>query len=154
MKLGFATASGPGTSSTGVLNSGDLHLRTITTNTLLSSLNGGAGVADGSFTITNSAGVTSTINVTSSMQTVGNVINAINLNGKGVQAEVNSTGDGILLTDTADGTGELSVTDGSSATASGLDLLGPAARSTAHGASTARPRTPSRWPPATRSTTW
>ncbi len=35
VKLGFATASGPGTSSTGVLNSGDLHLRTITTNTLL-----------------------------------------------------------------------------------------------------------------------
>ena len=127
VKLGFATASGPGSSSTGVLNSGDMHLRTISTNTLLSSLNGGAGVADGSFTITNSAGVTSTVSVTSSMQTIGDVINAINLHAKGVQAEVNSTGDGILLTDAAGGSGKLSVAGGSSTTAGDLNLLAPTA---------------------------
>lgn len=127
VKLGFATASGPGSSTTGVLDSGDMHLRALSTNTLLSSLNGGSGVADGSFTVTNSAGVTSTVNVTSSMQTVGDVINAINLQAKGVQAEINSTGDGILLTDTAGGSGKLAVVEGSSTTAGDLNLLAPTA---------------------------
>ena len=55
----------PAPAATGVLNSGDMHLRTISTNTLLDSLNGDEGVADGSFTVTNSAGVASTVNITS-----------------------------------------------------------------------------------------
>jgi flagellar hook-associated protein 2 len=127
VKLGFATASAPGSSSTGVLNSGDLHLRTVSQNTLLSSYNGGAGVAAGSFQITDSAGSVSTIQVTSSDHTIGDVINAINRGTSGVHAAINSTGDGIVLTDTANGSGTLTVTEGDSTTAADLNLLTPEA---------------------------
>ncbi len=134
VKLGFATASAPGSSTTGALNSGDLHLRTVSQNTLLSSYNGGNGVAQGSFQITDSAGNTSTINVTSSTQTIGDVINAINRGTSGVHAAINATGDGIVLTDTANGAGTLSVKEGNSSTASDLHLLG--AETTVEGAQT------------------
>ena len=122
-KLGLATASGPGTSSTGILNSGDLHLQTVSQNTLLSSYNGGAGVAVGSFQITDTKGNTTTIDV-SSGETIGDVIDAINHNTTGVHAAINSTGDGIVLTDTAHGSGTLSVAEGDSTTAADLNLLG------------------------------
>ncbi len=124
VKLGFATASGPGSSSTGVLNSGDMHLQSVSQNTLLSSYNGGAGVTQGSFQITDSAGHVSTIQVTSDTQTIGDVINLINRNTTGVHAAINSTGDGIVLTDTAGGSGTLSVAEGDSTTAQNLYLLG------------------------------
>jgi flagellar hook-associated protein 2 len=126
VKLGLATASGPGSSTTGTLDGGDLHLRTVSRNTLLSSLNGGAGIATGSFTITDSSGNKTTINVTSNMQTVGDVIDAINRNSTGVHADVNATGDGILLTDTANAGGTLSVAEGNSTTAHDLNLLSTA----------------------------
>jgi flagellar hook-associated protein 2 len=125
VKLGLATASAAGSSSSGVLNGGDLHLQTVSRNTLLSAYNGGAGVAQGSLQITDSAGNISTIKVTSSMQTIGDVIDAINRGTTGVHAAINSTGDGIVLTDVAHGTGTLSVTEGSSTTAHDLNLLSP-----------------------------
>ena len=102
------------------VNSGDLHLQTVSTSTLLSSLNGGAGVAQGTVSLTNSTGKTATLTVDSSMQTVGDVINAINNLGLGIQASINSTGDGILLTDSA---GMMSVAEGNSTTAHDLNLL-------------------------------
>jgi flagellar hook-associated protein 2 len=135
-KLGFATASGPGSSSTGTLNSGDMHLQSVSQNTLLSSYNGGAGVAQGSFQITDSAGAVSTIDVDSSMQTIGDVINAINRNTAGVFAAINSTGDGIVLTDTANGSGTLNVTEGNSTTAHDLNLLGTETTATVGGPQT------------------
>ena len=58
------------------------------------------------------------------MQTIGNVINAINRGTTGVHAAVNSTGDGIVLEDTAKGSGTLSVKEGDSTTAGDLGLLG------------------------------
>jgi flagellar hook-associated protein 2 len=133
-KLGFATASAPGSSSSGVLNSGDLHLQTVSQNTLLNSYNGGAGVAQGSFQIKDSAGDLSTIQVASGDQTIGDVINAINRGTTGVVASINATGDGVLLTDTAHGSGTLSVTEGNSTTAHDLNLLSAAA--TANGVQT------------------
>ena len=126
MKLGLATATGPGSSSGGALNSGDLHLQSVSQNTLLSSLNGGAGVAPGTIQITETNHSMAVINVTSSMQTVGDVIAAINRNATGLHAAINATGDGIVLTDTAHGSGALSVSEGSSTTASDLHLLGTA----------------------------
>ncbi len=134
VKLGLATVSGPGSSTTGTLDGGDLHLRAISRNTLLTSLNGGAGVATGSFSITDSAGHTTSISVTSSMQTVGDVIDAINRNTTGVHADVDATGDGILLKDTANGSGTLSVAEGNGTTAHDLSLL--AAATTAGGTQT------------------
>jgi hypothetical protein len=52
-----------------------MHLKIIGENTLLSSLNGGAGISGGRFTITNAAGKTATIDLTSqSIKTVGDVL--------------------------------------------------------------------------------
>jgi flagellar hook-associated protein 2 len=134
VKLGLATASGPGTSTTGTLDGGDLHLRTVSRNSRLSGLNGGGGVTTGTFSITDSAGRATTINVTSSMQTVGDVIDAINRGTTGIHADVNAAGDGILLTDTAGGSGTLAVAEGNSTTAHDLNLL--AAATTANGTQT------------------
>ncbi|HOM18212.1 MAG TPA: flagellar cap protein FliD N-terminal domain-containing protein, partial [Thermoguttaceae bacterium] len=61
------------------VNSGDLHLRIISQNTLLSTLNGGGGVAKGQFYIKDSSGRTTTIDLRSSnIQTIGDVIRTIN----------------------------------------------------------------------------
>ena len=113
------------TSSAATLTSGDMHLRIVSRNTLTSSLNGGAGIAKGKFTITDSAGKQSTIDLSySSIENVGDVIDAINRSASDVFAELNDTGDGITIQDTAGGTGTLSITEGSSTTAKDLHLLG------------------------------
>ncbi|HPP51619.1 MAG TPA: flagellar filament capping protein FliD, partial [Thermoguttaceae bacterium] len=106
------------------VNSGDLHLRIISQNTLLSTLNGGGGVAKGQFYIKDSSGRTTTIDLRSSnIQTIGDVIRTINTKTLNVRAEINSTGDGILLRDTAGGAGKLTVTEAGSTTAKDLGLL-------------------------------
>lgn len=105
------------------INSGDLHPQVISYNTKLSGLNGGAGVASGSFTITDSTGKTANIDLTSStIQTVGDVIQAINNTSLRVFADINDTGDGIVIRDLDHGTGTLSVSEGSSTTAADLGL--------------------------------
>ncbi len=106
------------------VNSGDLHLQIISRSTRLSALNGGAGIANGRFTIADSTGRKASVTVNSSaMSTVGDVIDAINRLGINVAAEVNATGDGILLRDTGGGAGTLAVSEGSSTTAANLGLL-------------------------------
>ena len=105
------------------VNSGDLHLQTVSMNTALSSLNGGAGVAQGTFQLTNTLGVSATVTVDSTMQTVGDVVNAVNRLNMGVQASIDSTGDGILLTDTNNGSDSLTVAEGNSTTAADLHLI-------------------------------
>jgi flagellar hook-associated protein 2 len=122
-KLGIA-ASGPATS----INSGDLHLQVVASNTLLSSLNGGNGVARGSFTIVDTTGQRAAVNLKSdSIQTVGDLIQAVNRLPLQVHAELNATGDGIVLEDTAHGPGTLQVIEGGSTTAADLHLAQPAA---------------------------
>jgi flagellar capping protein FliD len=106
----------------GSINSGDMHLKVIGENTLLSSLNGGAGVAAGKFKITDSKGSTATINLaTGTVKTIGDVIRAINGQLLTAQAELNATGDGILLTDAAGR--KLTVTESGGTTAKSLGLL-------------------------------
>jgi flagellar hook-associated protein 2 len=119
-KLGLAVNAAVSTQ-----NSGDLHLQVVSYNTALSSYNGGSGVAQGTFTITDSNGKSGTINLSlSSYNTIGDVIRGINRLGIGVQAAIDSTGDGIVIEDTAAGSGKLSVTEGNSTTAADLHLLG------------------------------
>jgi flagellar capping protein FliD len=117
------------------INSGDLHLQTVSENTTLASYNGGAGVGQGSFTITGTNGRTATINVNSQFNTIGDVINAINAANVGVTAQINSTGDGLELVDTAHGSGTLQVTAGSGTTASDLHLTASATTATIGGQS-------------------
>lgn len=73
--------------------------------TLLRDLNGGKGVPDGKFKITDSDGQTKTITISSTEEvTVGDLIEKINTGlANGVKASINANGDGLLLTDTAGG---------------------------------------------------
>ncbi|MHB8899443.1 MAG: flagellar filament capping protein FliD [Thermoguttaceae bacterium] len=107
-------------------NGGDLHQQIISHNTGLSDLNGGSGVRTGKIKITDSKGTASTLEVTSDMETIGDVIKAINRLSVDVYAEINETGDGIVLRDQAGGTGTLTVAETNSTTAADLHLLGAA----------------------------
>ena len=119
------------------VNGGSLDLQTVHEKTLLSSLNGGRGVDLGSLIITsskpnemasiklNDAGVKIT--------TVGGVIDEINAKNIGVQARINDTGDGIVLIDTAGGSGALTVFEVNGTTAADLGILGTATEQTMGG---------------------
>ena len=105
-------------------NSGSLNLQTVSQSTLLSKLNGGDGVGTGAIKITGTSGQSATLNVGSTIQTVGDLIQSINVLNIGVTAQLNSTGDGIVLVDTAHGAGTLAVASTSGTTAQDLHLLG------------------------------
>ena len=132
-----ATALGiAGTSDTGAVDGTNLQRQYVSLNTLLSNYNGGAGVSLGQFQIQNSTGAVATVDLTQgTYNTIGDVINAINAKKIGVTASINSTGNGILLTDTAGGTGKLTVTDvNGGATAANLNIAGAATGTTLDGA--------------------
>jgi flagellar hook-associated protein 2 len=118
------------------VNSGDLHLQTVGLNTKLANLNSGSGVANGTFTITDSNGKSGSVTVDSDVTTIADVVKAINLLSIGVYAEINDTGDGIIIEDTARGSGTLKVAEGDSTTAADLNLLGTATTKTIGGEST------------------
>lgn len=112
------------------VNSGDLHLAAVSWSSALADLNGSRGVAEGKFTITDSAGKSATITVDEDITTLGDVIKEINRAGIGITASLNATGDGILMTDTAGGTGRMAVTEGAATTAADLHLLTSATTNT------------------------
>ena len=68
-------------------------------NTLLSDLNGGAGVALGSFDITDRAGLITNVTVVAGM-TVNDIITAINL-GANLTASINASQSGLQITDSS-----------------------------------------------------
>lgn len=94
----------------------DLGVRSFDGASLLRDFNDGRGVrfveraAD--FQITRSDGTTFDVDLTAAQTTVQDVINAINSasGGAGVSASLATTGNGIVLTDTAGGAGTLTVT--------------------------------------------
>ena len=97
----------------------------IDSNTLISDLNKGDGASAGSFTITDRAGNSATITITSGM-TISNVISAINSASVNVTASINSSNTGISITDTnSSPTGNLIIAEsGSGTTASDLGISG------------------------------
>jgi len=105
-------------------NGGDLHQKIISHNTKLADLNGGGGVRQGSIRITDSNGANASLDIDSDIETVGDLIRAINRLAPNVHAEINETGDGIWIRDMADGDGSLSVVDINSTSASDLHLTG------------------------------
>ncbi len=119
-----ATFGLAGTHAAGAADTGDLDYAYITKNTRLDELNGGEGVAAGTFTITDSNGGTATVDLTQGESTLAEVIAEINSRPVDVAASINETGDGILLTDTGGGTLKLTVSEGSATTARDLGLLG------------------------------
>ncbi len=110
------------------VNSGNLHKQVVSRNTLLSSLNGGAGVFRGSIRVIDSGGVGATVRLDDdSIQTIGDVIDEINRVVPRAAARLNETGDGILLIDTLGESGTLSVIEVSGGqTAADLHILGTA----------------------------
>lgn len=123
-----------GTSSGGVLKGEDLDFKYIGENTLLSSLNQEEGVSYGKIEITNNAGVSFEVDLSSktSIKTIGDVIDAINADGaaNNITAEINATGDGILIKDTAGGVNNLAISEvGTSHMARDLGILGSIAGS-------------------------
>lgn len=110
------------------IDSGSLNRQWINDNTLIKNWNNGKGLSLGSIRFTDSSGKQSTLNLSAlAPKTVGDVLKAINKLSVGVDAKINATGDGILLVDSAGGTGQLQVTDiGASLSAKQLGIAGTA----------------------------
>ncbi len=109
------------------IESGSLRRQTVTSNTLLASLNGGSGIYQGQFRITNAAGAGTTIAINSSIQTVGDLVKDINTRATNIEARINEAGDGIVLIDKSSGDGKLTVSEISGGRAAAdLHLLGTA----------------------------
>ena len=107
------------------VNSGGLQRQTLSEATLLSSLNGGKGVAIGDIQVTDANGVTRSADLNSvgnEARTVGDVISAINALTNGVEARINDAGDGVLVIDTTGGANALGVKDLSGDIAKTLNL--------------------------------
>ncbi len=109
------------------VDSGNLQLQYISETTRLDELNNGQGITRGEFTITDSSGASATIDLTQGNEiTLADVIQEINARSIGVVASINENGDGLLLTDTAGGANQLTVTEEGSTTAADLGILGTA----------------------------
>jgi len=72
----------------------------LNTSTSVSDLNGGTGITAGSFSITDRAGASGSVTITSSM-TLANVITAIGNVSSNLTASINSSGNGITIMDTS-----------------------------------------------------
>ena len=97
----------------------------VTQFTQLSSLNGGAGIDPTGFTITNGQ-QTQTITL-AGMNTVGDLLNAINGADLGVKAQINSAGTGINVQNTVQGTSmTISEDGGTTAAELGIRSFSPA----------------------------
>jgi flagellar hook-associated protein 2 len=119
------------------VQSGDLHLQVVAHNTLLEDYNGRGGVSRGGFTIVDSTGRRAFIDLSDSrVRTIGDVIRKINQAALAVRADINDTGDGLVLRDTGGGAGKLAVIEGPGTTAADLHLLGVATTSQADGVTT------------------
>jgi flagellar hook-associated protein 2 len=98
--------------SANTLDSGSLDLQFVSESTELSRLNQGRGVRAGTIDLVNALGETRSLNLESlSDKTVGGVIAGIRALGIGLDAAINSTGDGIVVTDATGGVGTLTIRD-------------------------------------------
>ena len=129
-KLGFSTTADPAR-----MAGASLQRQWINENTLLADWNQGRGLTFNSVKFTNSAGQQSAVNfATAAPKTIGDVLKAINTSAIGFEARINETGDGLLLVDTAGGTGNLEVADvGNGTTAKQLRIAGTSAAITVGG---------------------
>ena len=117
-----------GSHASDTVDSGNLQLRYMSERTRLSTLNGGVGMSRGRFVITDSDGVSATVDLTQGNEvTIQDVLDEINSRGLQVTARINDNGDGMLLQDTGTGAVALQVEEDGSTTAADLGILGAAA---------------------------
>jgi len=120
--------------NTPVTRGANLQRQWVSENSLLAQYNGGRGVTPGKFKITNSAGVSATIDLSQGNEIrLSDVIAEINSKGINVTASINAHGDGLLLTDSAAGSTKLKVQEEGSTTAADLNIKGEAAATTIDG---------------------
>jgi flagellar hook-associated protein 2 len=120
--------------NTPVARGANLQRQWVSENTLLTDYNAGKGVTPGKFEITNSAGISATVDLTQGNEIrLADVIAEINSKAIGVTASINATGDGLLLTDTAGGTQKLKVENVEGTTATDLNIKGTATATTIDG---------------------
>lgn len=99
-------------------NGDNLRAQYVSRNTPLSELNQGQGVITGSFSIADATGKSSIVSIAAlDPQTVGALIDQINGLSIGVEASLNSRGNGIQIIDTSKGEGTLKISDRNSSTA-------------------------------------
>ena len=99
--LGVSTGLAGVASST--VASDNLQHQYISLSTQLGDLNNGRGVGTGRFRISDATGATAVIDIGDDSRTIGDVLKEINSAGIGVEARINSTGDGIEIVEDAGG---------------------------------------------------
>ncbi len=105
--LGLDTGAGGVTETS--IDSGSLQLRYISESTRLSDLNNGAGINPGKIEFTDSNGSVFTVDVGDDTVSLGDLIDEINgqanAAGSRISASINSTGDGLLISEPDDNLG-------------------------------------------------
>ena len=114
--LGLTAAAG-GNKITGAAVQADLGT------VLLKTLNGGTGLTLGTINVTDRSGTSKSIDL-SAAKSFQDVLDDINTSGAGVTAALNSAGDGIQLTDTTGGAGNIVVADTTGTGAQQLGIAG------------------------------
>ena len=133
-----------GTFTTSTLNGANMQRQWVSENMLLSAYNGGRGVMLGKIRITNRAGETASLDLSSGALTIGDVIKKINAltvpdggtgtKSLGVTASINANGDGLLLTDTTGAVvHKLTVEEDGGTTAADLNIKGEGGADTING---------------------
>ena len=110
------------------ISGGNLQKQYISRQTTLASLNGGSGINPGTMRITASNGAIYDVDLDSDYKSVGQIIDHINsVTPDTIEAKINATGDGIIITDTSTGTARLKIEDRDGGTvAADLRLSGSA----------------------------
>ena len=108
------------------VESGNLQKQYVSAATRLEDFNN--GIPRGRFRITDSSGQSAVVDLSQGDEkTLQDVIDEINSRPTDIEARINDTGDGLILVDTAGGSGVLSVAEEGGAVAKALGILGEAA---------------------------
>ncbi|MCC6572449.1 MAG: flagellar filament capping protein FliD [Planctomycetes bacterium] len=111
-----------GAHASGAVNGRNLNLNYLHRQTALSTLNNGQGVIAGAIRVRLSNGIASDVN-TSGAKTVGELMARLDAVA-GLDVSINDTGDGLLLSDTTGGSGQLDIKDIGGNAAQALNVAG------------------------------
>lgn len=121
-----ATALGIETAGVGAnaFNGGNLQSRWLTFATKLADLRLGQGIGTGEIRITDSSGTTVTAQLSSSVETVADLISFLESRGADIDVDINDSGDGLVVRDTAGGENALIIEDVNGSVAKNLNIAG------------------------------